>query len=426
MNCTQSLQSLLGANQLDTVEALRPNVDTDIQFSPGFNQLFSINVAQQETVKFTISLQTTQQPNNIGVTVSFFQIVSNSVISLGSAQITEMFLQFQKDFTQGEYYVCIRSTVFSYTGIFKGDFTGFQIYAILSPRAYHGQALNPTDIEFGIVKKLCSKLLLFDFLGGSLPPGLSFTGYGRVIGVLPNLDCIEDNKDLSPSQNWYYNTESTWAPWGRQWRFLVRVFVADYPEAFVDDWFCVRVYNNWSWDRDNLKPPFEYEIDEEIPAISSITLPDQLCCDDTVPPPPQLTPIVPIPCPCESESDTEKAIQLNFLQWYQTIIRNPPEANNPDIQKFINDFRTTEYYKTMIVKSGLESTLFTAKELELKVVQETIDSFLRQLNTDGRAEHHIDSVMLTMKHEVNQTLPITVEAQSGESCIATLSQGLIL
>jgi hypothetical protein len=413
--CVQSLQSHIGAGTLGDIEQISSGVPFSINMTSSIKQLIRVSLSQQQIALFTIALQSAQPPTNIGVTITFYQVNGSQIINLGSAQITEMTMSFQKDFVPGEYYICIGSAVFTYTGTLTGQFTGFPPTAILKPYFYAGEAILPINAETPPGIRVCNKLLYFEILDGILPPGLVMTQLGKVYGILPNMDCIDENADLSPSQNWYYEDESTWQPWGRQWRFKVRVWIAIYPQAWADEWFCIKIYNNWSWDKDNFIPPFEYEVEDEIPLASTDpSIPNQICCEEVEPPPFKLTPITPTLCPCESETPTEKAIQLNFLQWYHTILLNPPGDANPDMQRFIDNFRQTDYYKTMIINSGLEETLYTPQELELKAVEELIGSFIDKLDAKGRAADHLDQIMFEMKDEVNQSLPITIEARYGE------------
>lgn len=419
--CVQSLQSKIDQGTLDSIEQLTPETNMSIYITSSVKQLFRVEIVKQETAKFTISLVTQQQPTNIGVTVTFYQIgTGNVIINLGSAQITEMILEFQKDFSPGTYYICIGSTTFTYTGTFRGEFAGYQIYALMKPNAFHGQALNPVEVIFPPGERVCNKVLWYQILEGSLPPGLIMTQLGRIEGILPNMDCIDENADLSPSQNWYYNLGSSWQPWGRQWRFFVRVWIWDYPEAISEQWFCIRIHNNWSWDRDNFKPPFEYDIIEPDP-VSPPRLPEEICCEPQPEPEPFVPAIVPQLCPCDGETPTEQAIQLNFLQWYQSVLLNPPGESNPHIQSFIDNFKDTDYFKQMMTESGLESEMYTFEELELKAVEQRIEYYMSQLNADGRGSEDIDTIMLTLKDEENQKLPITIEGCNGASVYCEVS-----
>jgi hypothetical protein len=372
-------------------------------------QLFILEIIRPETARFIINLVSELQPTNIGVTVTFYQLGENNfIIPLGSVLVTEMILDFQKDFSPGVYIICIGSTAFTYTGTFIGIFTGFPIYAKLKLDVYSGTALS-LSMDVPLPDRVCRKTLYFSILDGKLPPGLVMTELGNIYGVLPNMDCIDDNAELSPSQNWYYSLDGTWFPWGRQWRFLIKTWVSDYPDANTSQWFCIRIHNNWSWDRDNFKPPFEYEIAEVEENDEQPTLPE-ICCEPAEEPTPFIPTPLPVLCPCDSESEIEKATTLNFLQWYENNLKNP--SDSPYIQAFVDKFKTSETYAQLMKEAGKEDELSTPLERELKAVEKLIKSYLDAL-VNGRGKDDIDSQMLAMKDLENQKLPLTVLTQSG-------------
>jgi len=178
---------------------------------------------------------------------------------------------------------------------------------------------------------------------------------------------------------------------------------------FTEKWFCIRIHNNWSWDRDN-KPPIEYE-EETIEEVISEPIID-LCCEEE-----EVKTFIPsqLPvslCPCNSETSSEQDTILNFLQWYESVLLNSPGEDNPYIQNFIDNFRKTEYFNDMIKKAGLEDTLLTFEEKELKAVNTLIEYYNSQL-IDGKRKEDIDYIMLQLRDKENQKLPITILSQSG-------------
>lgn len=407
-SCLQSIQSKIAQGQLDSITQLPTNTIMPISMTSSGKQLFILEIVRQETAKFTISLVSEFQPTNIGVTVTFYQLLdNNTIVTLGSVLVTEMILDFQKDFSPGQFIICIGSTSFSYTGTFLGLFTGFPIYAKLKPEVHTGAALS-LSMNVPLPDRVCRKTLYFSILEGSLPPGLEMTELGNIYGVLPNMDCIDDNAELSPSQNWYYDLDGAWFPWGRQWRFLIKTWVGDYPDANTTRWFCIRVHNNWSWDRDNFKPPFDYEV-TSMEDIEQPTL-VELCCEPAEEPPPFVPTPLPVLCPCDSESEFEKATTLNFLQWYENNLKNP--SDSPYIQAFIDKFKTTETYTELMIAAGKEDELSTPLERELKAVEKLIKSYLDAL-IEGRGKDDIDTQMLAMRDLENQKLPLTALSQSG-------------
>jgi|PlaIllAssembly_1097288.scaffolds.fasta_scaffold00002_6 hypothetical protein len=411
--CVQSIQTKIDDGQLDSITELVSNTVFPISINASQKQLFLLNIVQQETAQFTISLVAAIPPTNIGVTVNIYQLIGgNTILLLGTVLITELSMSFQKDFTVGTYIICIGSTSTTYTGTFVGEFTGYQIYSKLTPRAYTGQALNPFDLEFSYIEKECNKLLYFDIVDGALPEGLQMTLTGDIWGVLPNLDCTDDTAVLSPSQNWYFAMDNSWQPWGNQWRFKLKVWIAELPDVMTEDWFCIRIHNNWSWDRDN-QPPIEYE-EEIVQEIEVEPLPAEVCCEGEAEPEPLVLQPLPITlCPCETETTQEQEVILNFLQWYENVLKNPPGEDSPYIQTFIDNFKKSEYFQKMIVKAGIVDDLLTDEERELKAVESLISYYTSQLKEGGRREEDIDYIMLTLKEQENQKLPTTVVTTTG-------------
>lgn len=418
--CLQSIQEKIDNNQLDAITELVTNTLFPIVINSSQKQLFILNIVQQETARFTINLVAARPPSNIGVTVNIYQLLGNIILLLGTVLITELEMSFQKDFTVGTYIICIGSTATAYTGTFIGYFTGYQVYSKLTPRAYTGQAMYPFDLEFAYVEKKCDKLLYFSIIDGALPEGLQMTLSGDIWGILPNLDCTEDTAVLSPSQNWYFAMDENWQPWGHQWRFKLKVWIAELPDVIAEQWFCIRIHNNWSWDRDN-KPPIEYE-EEVVQEIVEEALPE-ICCEGENEPEPFVPQPLPITlCPCEVETTQEQEVVLNFLQWYENVLKNPPGEDSPYIQTFIDNFKKTDYFKTMIIKAGIEEDLLTDEERELKAVEDLIDYYSSQLKEGGRREEDIDYIMLKLKEQENQKLPITIVTTTGTYLTADLHE----
>lgn len=420
--CIQAIQTKIDNGQLDMITEMTPNTAFQISMNSSQKQLFRLSIIQQETVKFTISLVSIFTPTNVGVTVNIYQMLDSFPLFLGSVLVTEMVLSFQKDFSIGDYIICIGSSSSTYTGTFVGIFTGYQLYSKFTPKAYAtGQTLNSFDLEFDYVEKRCDKLLYFEVIDGSLPEGMSMTLTGDIWGILPNLDCAQDTSALSPSQNWYFAVNENWQPWGNQWRFKIRVWIAEAPDIIAEEWFCIRIHNNWSWDRDN-KPPIEYE-EEIVQEIAEEPIPAEICCEGEV----EVEPFVPqsIPptlCPCELETTPEQKTVLNFLQWYENVLKNPPGEDNSYIQTFIDNFQKSEYFKNMMAKAGLEVTLLSKEEMELKTVKSLIEYYKGQLVDGVRREEDIDYIMLNLKEQENQKLPITIVTTTGTYLTADLHE----
>lgn len=313
------------------------------------------------------------------------------------------------------------------TGTLIGYFTPYSVTAIMVPRAYAGEVNESFDLEFFFERKKCTIPLEFEIIDGEIPPGLTFDSWGRIFGVLPNMDCVEYNKYISPSQNWYseHPLDETWHPWGRQWRFLVRVWISTRPDVTDERWFCVRIKNNWSWDRDSFDAhldddtPFETE-EPYVVEIEPIPTPN-LCCEELEPlefiPEPISTPDLQL-CDCDEQDSGEQKVVKQFMEWYVNTVQNT-EEDNPHIIEFIENFRNTDYYVDIIKKAGLEETLYTQQELDVIAFNKEIVAIESQI-IDGRRKDDIDSIMLDLQFEENQKLPTTPLADCGSYCRVNL------
>lgn len=392
--CVQTINAV----GINGIEPIFPNTVTNMAFSAQNKQLFLMDTAKQETVVFNVSISSSQA-TNLGVTINIYE-VRNTLIHLRTVVVADLNTSFQKDMTARKYIICVGSSVYSFTGTIVAVFSRFQVYTKLKLDCYSGCSTS-LDMSVPLPERECNKLMFFEIVDRSLPPGLEMTALGNIEGVLPNLDCIEDDKDLSPSQNWYYNIENQWVPWGRQWRFKVRVYLFDVPDTFAEKWFCIKIHNNWSWDKDNFKPPFETEQSEVI--IEDVLPLKSECCEETVEIPQQtLTPIV-SDCGCDDQQGQET---VQFLKWYYRNLLVPDDS--PDIVAFIESFKKTDYYKTMTNFINDEWNETKEKEMVLKEIARIEREMIL-----GRSVSDIDYIMMQMKDEENQKLPITVEAFNG-------------
>lgn len=426
-NCDQIIQTKINLNILDTIPVLIPNENTSISLSPNLKTLFFINVNGYQTTTFTISLLSNIPPTNIGISVNFYQLNNNNTfIYLGSANITEMIMTFQKDFSPGTFIICISSQFYTYSGFFKGIFISYPLYVKFTPEMENGENMT-FDLIFSYIERKCNKLLYYTLIDGEIPHGMTFLQNGSLYGVLPDMDCIEQNKNLSPSHDWYYKygKSNTWFPWGRQWRFKIRVWIADTPEIFVDQWFCLRIFNNWSWNHikfqdvfndDNIILDRKYiEKKEKQISIKSI----DLCCEKKEKIKPKTKPINKL-CPCDNNNNDiltdEQSLLLKIIEWNEQINIYDNIPHDPHIKEFIIDFRKTEYYKNSITDDNL-----TQLEKEQKLVNKIIEDYTKSLNEDGRNNNDLDTLIEELKKIENQKLPITILAFNCETILSILT-----
>ena len=128
-----------------------------------------------------------------------------------------------------------------------GTTMNFTPVKLLSANCYQGESLS-VSIATKRRPKECSEALSYELIDGELPPGIRLAKDGSLIGVIEELDCLDDT--MSPSFNWYYeNHDGVAQSWGRKWRFKAKVYIETQPDIFTEEWFCIRVFNNWSVDQ---------------------------------------------------------------------------------------------------------------------------------------------------------------------------------
>lgn len=427
--CLKLLQQMFEQDTIKDIEVLENNTNTSIFVSPSMKQLFSIGVSSYGTAVFTINLVFQTNPTSIGVFVGFYAIDDN-ITYIGGASITEANISFQKDLLPGNYIICISSVAFSYTGTFKGVFQSTPIWAKLKPNSYTGENVI-FDLIPARLPKQCDKVLNFEIIEGELPPGLEMNELGRIEGILPNLDCIEQTKSLSPSQNWYYDVDKKeWHPWSYPFRFKVRVWIEGNLSVIAEQWLSICIHNNWSADRDNFHAPF----DKEKITIEKLESPKLLseCCpiaeeEQFIPEPISLDDCEPCLIADIKHSAVEK-----FKEWYEyvkpdIIIKNTQsdflkEKENPFVYEFIDKFKKNEYYQNLMKDAEILFDERSFLEIEKDITSKLIKEFNKRINSDGRASNHVDYKMLILKDEQNQTLPTTAVGFVGEFTKVSLTK----
>ena len=304
-DCTSFIQTIIAAGQLATLNPLDHNVLTPVAFSRTTCASYVMTFPAFTVVDFTV--QVTPDPTTaFSYDVKFYRVVGNVLTPIATATSADQGAVFSKEFAQGTYVVCFQtSSQVSLVGSALAVYRGYQRFAVLDAFMHTGQSMV-FDFDRSRKPQDCSAVLLYEVIEGSLPPGIRMTGLGQVLGVAPNLDCVDDNVTLPPSQNWsFQHNDGSFHPRGRQWRFKVRVMIDGMPDVTAEEWFCVKVHNNWSIDRDNFlaQAPFQVEV-QEATVHQPVVIPE-LC--------PQPAPVVawkPVAIPHLCEDDPRAHLEL--------------------------------------------------------------------------------------------------------------------
>ena len=253
------------ATCIDSINAggfpiLEPSTATPIHFSRSRNQIVGINIDNPVTIRFNFNLTPDQPTTHFrGTATLFAKDKDGNLFVLGVSTLSDYNASFVKDFPPGKYWLCLRSND-SVHGTVIGTFQGFSTTARFIPESYHGETLF-IELKTERPTHPCDEAMYYKIIEGTLPPGINLTLLGRLNGILPVLDCLDDAQEYSPSFNWQYTDNCGLEhPWGRIWRFKVRVTLSGDSDGSGDEeWFCIRIHNQWDWDRDNFLKNFPFK-----------------------------------------------------------------------------------------------------------------------------------------------------------------------
>ena len=426
--CIESINAVISSGGTGSIPEIFPNTAMSFSVSSSVNNLFLLRSPQFQSVSFTVNLTT--NPYNTVFTI--FQLIGSTASQVSSINIVDASGFFVADFPAGDYIICVRSGgVNTQNGNFVCRFTGYPQTASFVPSVRVGETFSMVLSGPPTPPKECDEPLYFEILEGALPPGLQMNMLGTIWGTLPNLDCLEDR--LSPAVNWYYDEfdGDAW-PWGREWRFQVRVWVEGLKDtAFDDEWFCIRIYNNWTYDLNNFleQAPFqsvhEVRVVEEAPKLPE-TIECMPCTKIEAPMfvPKEIEP----PCPACEQKDQSTIVELipiplelckiapdDMLVWFDQN-RNS-DTDNPYIAKFLKDLEESEAFTILRARAGyFQPDPLTPEERErLFVASSRYQNFLQLALVRAEA---IDPTSLTAMlkmwrdHE-NQVLPYTTFSHTG-------------
>ena len=425
--CNQSLAAMVSYAALDEII---PNTLTPFSVNGSTNKLFRLSCPTVQSVQFTFVISTL--PANLSIT--FFTWNGSSAAPVGGISVTSANVTTLVDLQAGDYIVCVRSVSGNtQTGTLLGAFTGYAQQIRFVPSAHTGESASIVFADPPRPPQQCDEALYFEIIDGLLPPGLHMDALGVVRGTLPNLDCLMDRSN--PSINWFYeeNDGSAW-PWGREWRFQARVWVDGLKESSKDEeWFCIRIHNNWTFDQERFLALSEYE---NITAIRVFEPPAKL--KDVCLPCAQVSPNAPIfvpqklpdpavacePCEHKNRPTTVELIPIpvelcecikpeTVIEWAQS---NTASSNNPNIEKFKENLASSEAFKILMNRAGVD----TQKDV---VFVQQFDNFLQLIlvdTTDDIQPSYADLID-DWQETSNQLMPtITMMAHEGETCSLVL------
>lgn len=428
-------ESILGMDSFDGLTEIIPNTITPFNATASENMLFKLLCPQIQTVKFNIN--STSSP--VALTITAFLWDGSTASPVGSINITTPNAVAYIDFNVGNYIICVRPTGFSnQSGSFVAEFTGYTQEAKFSFDMYSGESLDAILSGPPTPPRECNEALFFELIDGDLPPGLQMSPFGVITGVLPNLDCLPDR--WSPAVNWYYdeNDGTTW-PWGREWRFQVRVTIDGQPAEVNDvEWFCIRIHNNWTFDAERFlaDAPFEnithIKVVEAPPALPTVCqpckkfeeearfvpqkLPQKQNCPPCVDNQETRVELIPIPL------DLCQIPASDFLNWY--IENKSVDSGNPNIEKFKRDLEESPAFTILRARAGyIEPDELTPQQIQKQfIIAQNYQNFLQLSSVILNEGIHEEYRSIIREWQVleNQVLPYQAIGYSGEGMMVSL------
>lgn len=426
--CIDFVSAVVASNQTATLPPLYHATQTAISFSRNTCTALLLTLDAFTVVDFSLDVSPTPV-TTFAYTVYFYRVQGLSMTEVASVVVTDRYASFSKEFTAGKYVVCFSTlSLPSMAGNIVAGFRGFQVHANFQLALAHGETYRQA-FEVKRVIAECKETLYYEIVDGSLPPGMYMNGVGQIKGYAPNLDCVEDNAALPPSQNWSFtHNDGSVHPWGRQWRFKVRVSVEGFEEdAFTEEWFCVKVFNNWSLDRDNFlsQAPFitTYEEIETTPVVMPELCPQPVAVEWQ----PQEIPVLcatdvrafapqPIIGPCDScggDEEVTDAIPIPFglpsiqgnraAEWLAQVRSMASQC--AEFQAFLDRLESSPVFKQYLVERPVE------------IVEVNRVVTIRTYTDDPQA------LFEQWRLEETARLPMGAEALQGESLSINITHG---
>lgn len=425
-NCVTTINAAL-ISGFDLIPEIFPNTVTPFGMSGGNSTLFRISTPTFQSILF----QNTVTTPVIQMTYTVYRYVAPSSLTvIGSATIAASNVSFSLDFPHGDYIVCLRATgVSAQAGSFVAQFTGYPQTANFQFNCRAGEAVSMMFAPVVQPPRECNEALFFQIEEGELPPGLMMDSQGTITGLLPNLDCLSDAP--SPAVGWYFtdNDGTAW-PWGRMWRFKVRVWLDGLEEASNDEeWFCVRIHNNWTFDLDNFMEQSPFESVHEIRVVEppKPLLTECGPCESLTPQVdfiPQ--PIDPVCEPCMGQVEANRVelipipVELSYIEpndivaWY--VVNKDLPTDNQYISKFIHDLETSAVFEVLLEKYGYKEPDYDS-ELEF-VAATNYQNYLQlaEIRLDPNMNpENLSVLMQQWTTYMNQSLPTSGIGHTGEN-----------
>lgn len=398
-SCITNLTSLISSGQIAFVPTITNDTVTAFTgLNSTTNILFRFNSSQVQTITINTNIiAETTQPFTIYSSIFYLAEDGTTLINKGTSVLMDQVQTFQIEITAGDFFVCLSVQRGAYHGTIKIHYIGYDIYTKLSTNAYVGSTMSIGKIDNTPKEVKCRYPIYYEIVEGELPIGLTLGSDGNIVGTIPEMDCLDSNIGLPPSVNWFFENKVTgqWEAWGRPYSFKVRVWVGEFPTVEAFRWFSIRIYNNWSLDRDLFMSlvPMEGVMGRINETREEFRLPDTLCppCVDIEKEHSEEGLCEPCPSPLQVELITD------LCEPCDKIVFDPMDDE--------------EIRNLKVLKANEARLAQLLKELE------------DRLSVNGRNPTDMDQLYLNLKDKINDVLPMEVMFRFGSSMSCTLMNG---
>lgn len=417
-------ESFAGSGGIENVQVIFPSTLTPWEATGTTNQLFRIESLNAQTITFIISVSSA--PVSVGFTL-FRLMPDGSITTVGSSNVNSANSTFTFEVLSGTYIMCVHRNGFvNQNGTVVAVFVSRPFFQTLPLSSFFGESVRINDLVVPKPERECHEPIFFELVDGELPPGIILDRLGAVIGELPNLDCLPDA--VAPGVGFYEEIEGIRYPFGRMWRFKIRIYTATTkPNEIKEEWFCIRVHNNWNLDTENFlkQAPFEkvmgLTVVEEIERLDDVCVPCDKMADIEKFVPKPLTVDNCAPCNAGNQNTKVSLIEIpeelcglsidGFGPWF--IQTEFDSIDNQYAREFYESLKNSSEFRVLLSKMGYSPE----ENVNEFAIVNTYENFL-QITVTEPVETDPESyagLVEQWRMIQNQNLPFMCNSRGGEN-----------
>lgn len=381
-SCTQLMNNII--NNGTIAKPLDAIINITIDFDN--SELFEYELKSYSNM--TMNIISDYNPN---ATLSIYD--SNGKL-FSTTPIRNNITQISNNLPRGKHYFCFSSKSFTKVNMkVTTKFENREEPVIIDYKSYYGTSatckLKVPDRPPIVIDKDVD----MEIVEGYLPDGLTMNGLGVITGRINEMDCSEHTKDNSASFDFYNEMdEYTTMSWGKLWRFKVKAWLSFAPDTKpIYRWFCIKVFNNWSNDRDDFMSRLmelnDIIVNEKVlytdPTKEKLTGLCVVPCEELedIISPPKLVGELESNCPIDDDDDVDVVSHINVDNVIVPPVSYEYVMNGYNNVRLRNDYIRFKAYLLDTPVNNIDSDNFVINIRSCAVLNKMIDY---QLMTDIR------------------------------------------